>query len=123
MAEQLPPEVQSLAVRYNQLRDFISSLLQQKMATEAEIEELKRLIEVLEQKVDDEYVYEAIGGVLAKRKKDDVLSEAKEKLEILEARLEKFKNQEEKYTAELKETEEKLKALLAKQYQSLSKQS
>ncbi|MEB3755611.1 MAG: prefoldin subunit [Desulfurococcales archaeon] len=122
MAEQVPPEVQSLAVRYNQLRDFISSLLQQKMATEAEIEELKRLIEILEQKVEEDYVYEAIGGVLAKRKKEEVLNEAKEKLEILEARLEKFKNQEEKYTSELKETEEKLKALLAKQYQSLSKQ-
>jgi len=122
MAEQVPPEVQSLAVRYNQLRDFISSLLQQKMATESEIEELKRLIEILEQKVEEDYVYEAIGGVLAKRKRDDVLNEAKEKLEILEARLGKFKSQEEKYTAELKETEEKLKALLAKQYQSLSKQ-
>ncbi|GEM_PF-4351770 len=121
MAEQVPPEVQSLAVRYNQLRDFVSTLLQQKMATEAEIEELKRLIDVLENKVEDDYVYEAIGGVLAKRKKDDVLSEAKEKLEILEARLEKFKKQEEKYTAELKETEEKLKALLAKQYQTLAK--
>ncbi|MCE4605832.1 MAG: prefoldin subunit [Desulfurococcales archaeon] len=122
MAEQVPPEVQSLAVRYNQLRDFISSLLQQRMATEAEIEELKRLIEVLEQKVEEDYVYEAIGGVLVKRKKEDILSEAKEKHEILEARLGKFKNQEEKYTAELKETEEKLKALLAKQYQSVSKQ-
>jgi len=122
MAEQVPPEVQSLAVRYNQLRDFISSLLQQKMTTEAEIEELKRLIEILEQKVEEDYVYEAIGGVLAKRKKEEVLNESKEKLEILEARLEKFKNQEEKYTSELKETEEKLKALLAKQYQSLSKQ-
>ncbi|MCE4614887.1 MAG: prefoldin subunit [Desulfurococcales archaeon] len=123
MAEQVPPEVQSLAVRYNQLRDFISSLLQQKMATEAELEELKRLIEVLEQKVEDDYVYEAIGGVLAKRKKEEVLDEAKEKLEILEVRLEKFKSQEEKYTVELKETEEKLKALLAKQYQSLSRQA
>ena len=93
------------------------------MATEAELEELKRLIEVLEQKVEDDYVYEAIGGVLAKRKKEEVLDEAKEKLEILEVRLEKFKSQEEKYTVELKETEEKLKALLAKQYQSLSRQA
>ncbi len=111
-----------MAVRYNQLRELLTSLLQQKMAVEAEMEELNRLVDVLENKTTDEYVYEAIGGVLARRKKEEVLSESKEKIEILQARLEKLKKQEEKVNEELKETEAKLKAMLAKNYQGLAKQ-
>ena len=72
--------------------------------------ELKKVKEELEKLPDDAEIYQNIGHVLVKVKKEDALKDIEDKLDLLEIRLSSLRKQEEIVRKEI----EKLKAELQK---------
>jgi prefoldin beta subunit len=106
----LPPQAQKLVAQLQQQQMLLERVRQQRELIEAEIKELQRVKETVKELPDDAEIYKNIGHVLVKTKKDEVLKEVEEKIELLEVKLNAQKKQEEMIIKEI----EKLKAELQK---------
>ena len=73
MAESIPPEVQTKLMKLQQLQEQLSAIRAQRQSVELELREVSRVLDEIKELPEEEEVYESIGHILVKRKKDDVV--------------------------------------------------
>ncbi len=114
MAQRLPPEVESKLARYQALQTQYNRIVQERVAVEAEIAEINRVLEVLNSVSQDTPVYRLLGTVLVKVERDKVISELNDRKEILELRLQRLKRQEEELKKQLDQLVKEIREIQAK---------
>lgn len=111
LTERVPPELQHLLMKYQQLQEQYATVTTERTAVESELRETQRVIEELSKLEDDATVYKAAGMVLYRANKEDVVKELSERKELLELRLRALKKQEELLKNQLAETQRRIKEL------------
>ncbi len=109
MAEmQLSQATQQLLMQMQTFQEQYQSILLQKEAMKAQNMELDKALEELGKTKDGEEVYKAVGPILVKSTKSELVKDMKEKSETIDIRLKSLDKQEEKLREKLKEVQEKL---------------
>ncbi len=106
---QLPPQVQEQLARYQQLQETLQVVVTQKQQLEIELSETEKALAELEKITNDSPVYKSVGTVLLRMDRETLMTELKEKKELLNTRVITLRNQEQKTVARVKEVEEKLR--------------
>lgn len=109
---ELPPQLQEQLVRLQQLQQTLQSVMTQKQQVELELNETDKALSELEKAVDDTPVYKSVGSILVKSNKQTLLTELKERKELLNTRVTVLNKQEERTRERLKEVQEKLQERL-----------
>ncbi len=104
----LPPEIQQMLVRFQQLQQTLQSVLAQKQQVELESTEISQATEELQKLPDDAVIYKATGSLMIKAEKAKVMTDLAERKELLTSRVSILTRQEERLRAQLKETQTKL---------------
>jgi len=117
LAQRLPPQLEAKLVEAQKLQDELNRVAQERVALESEKAEIERVLRLLDE-VQVNEVYRSVGGILVKVPKDKVVNELKDRLELLEIRLEKLRKQEsqlkqrlEKLISEIREEQTRLQQL------------
>ena len=93
MAQRLPPDLENKLVEAQRLQEQLNRVVQERVALESEKSEIERVLKLLEE-VGENEVYRSVGGILVKVPKEKVVNELKDRLEIIDLRLEKLRRQE-----------------------------
>lgn len=109
---ELPPQVQEQLVRFQQLQQTLQSVAAQKQQLDAELNETDKAIAELEKSTDETPVYKSVGAILVKSNRQNLLTELKERKELLTTRVTVLGKQEERTRERLKEAQEKLQERL-----------
>ncbi len=116
MAERIPSDIQQIAQELDELQEKYTATVNQRALIEGELNELKRIIETLEELGDKTKVYRNVGNILFEEDRNKLLEDLKEKKEMNELLLERYRKEEEKLKEQIKSLQEKLKDLLNKYY-------
>ena len=106
---QLPPHVQERLLRLQQLQRNLQAILAQKQQVELELNETEQALTELKNLTKNAVVYKSIGSLLVQSKKTKVVTELKERKELLNARVEVLGKQEERLRNQLNQLQAKLK--------------
>ncbi|OYT50475.1 MAG: prefoldin subunit beta [Desulfurococcales archaeon ex4484_204] len=87
MAQRLPPEVEQLVVKYQQVEQQLASVLTQKSVVVSQIKEIDRALNVLNSVKPETEVFKNTGFALIKVPRDEVIKELNERREELQIRL------------------------------------
>jgi prefoldin beta subunit len=109
---ELPPQLQEQLVRLQQLQQTLQSVVSQKQQLEMELSETDKALTELEKSTDETPVYKSVGSILVKSNKVTLLTELKERKELLTTRVTVLGKQEERTRERLKEVQEKLQERL-----------
>ena len=109
---ELPPQVQEQLVRLQQLQQTLQSVASQKQQLDAELNETDKALAELEKSTDETPVYKSVGSILVKSNRQNLLTELKERKELLTTRVTVLGKQEERTRERLKEAQEKLQERL-----------
>jgi len=109
---ELPPQVQEQLVRFQQLQQTLQSVASQKQQLEAELNETDKALAELEKSTDETSVYKSVGSILVKSNRQNLLTELKERKELLTTRVTVLGKQEDRTRERLKEAQEKLQERL-----------
>jgi len=109
---QLPPQVQEQLARYQQLQQTLQIVTTQKQQLEIELSETNKALAELEKASNEVPVYKSVGSVLLRVNRENLITELKEKKELLNTRVTTLGNQEQKTLTRVKEAEEKLRERL-----------
>ena len=109
---ELPPQLQEQIVRLQQLQQTLQSVAGQKQQVELELSETDKALAELEKSTEDTPVYKSVGSILVKSNKSTLLSELKERKELLTTRVTVLGKQEDRTRERLKEIQEKLQERL-----------
>ncbi|KSW11444.1 prefoldin subunit beta [Pyrodictium occultum] len=104
MAQRLPPEIENKLARLQSLQAQYTRIAQERVAVESEIAETQKVLKLLEEAGEGAPVYRMKAGILVRVDREKLIQELKDRLEILELRLQKLKKQE----GELKKQLDKL---------------
>jgi prefoldin beta subunit len=114
LAQRLPPELENKLVRLQTLQNQYARVLQERAAVESEIAETQRAIKLIEEAGEDSPVYRMEANILVRVDRNKILQELKDKLEILELRLQRLKKQEEELKKQLDALGREIRELQAK---------
>ncbi|MCW3985664.1 MAG: prefoldin subunit beta [Candidatus Bathyarchaeota archaeon] len=106
---QLPPHVQERLLRLQQLQRNLQAILAQKQQVELELNETEQALTELKNLTKNVVVYKSIGSLLVQSKKTKVVTELKERKELLNTRVEVLGKQEERLRNQLNQLQAKLK--------------
>jgi prefoldin beta subunit len=109
---ELPPQIQEQLVRLQQLQQTLQSVVTQKQQLELELNEADKALTELEKSTDETPVYKSVGSILVKSNRQGLISELKERKELLNTRVTVLGKQEERTRERLKEVQEKLQERL-----------
>jgi len=109
---ELPPQLQEQLMRLQQFQQTLQSVSTQKQQIDLELNETDKAIAELEKSTDDTPVYKSVGSILVKSGRQTLLTELKERKEILTTRSTVLGKQEERTREKLKEIQEKLQERL-----------
>ncbi len=109
----LPPQAQKVLAQYQQQQELYQSLVQQRQAYELQLKELKKVLEELEKLPDDVELYKNVGHVLYKAKKEEVVKEIKDKIDLIEIKLAGLKKQEDLVRKELEKLRQELQKMIS----------
>jgi len=109
---ELPPQLQEQLVRLQQLQQTLQSVSTQKQQLELELNETDKAISELEKSTDETPVYKSVGSILVKANRQTLLTELKERKELLATRVTVLGKQEDRTRERLKEVQEKLQERL-----------
>ena len=109
---ELPPQLQEQLVRLQQLQQTLQSVATQKQQVELELNETDKALAELEKSTDDTPVYKSVGSILVKSNKQTLLTELKERKELMTTRVTVLGKQEERTRERLKEVQEKIQERL-----------
>ena len=121
MAEKMPPEIQQAAQQLDELQEKYVATVNQRTLIESELAEIERIIKSLEKLDKDSKVYRSVGNILFEEDKEKLLEELKEKKEMDEILLDRYKKEEERLKTQITALQEKLKKMVGEYYQKLSK--
>jgi prefoldin beta subunit len=105
---ELPPQVQEELVRLQQLQQTLQAVVSQKQQLEMDMTETDRALTELEKVTGETPVYKSVGSILVKADKQVLLSELKERKELLNTRVTVLGRQEERTRERLKDIQQKL---------------
>ncbi|MGA3405272.1 MAG: prefoldin subunit beta [Candidatus Bathyarchaeia archaeon] len=109
---ELPPQLQEQLVRLQQLQQTLQSIVNQKQQVELELSETDKALAELEKSTDDNPVYKSVGSILVKSTRQTLLTELKERKELMSTRVIVLGKQEDRTRERLKEVQEKLQEKL-----------
>lgn len=109
---ELPPQVQEDLARLQQLQQTLQAVVAQKQQLEMEMTETDRALSELEKVTPENPVYKSVGSILVRAEKDALLTELKEKKELLNTRVTVLGRQEERTRERLKDIQQKLQERL-----------
>ena len=109
---ELPPQLQEQLVRLQQLQQTLQSVATQRQQVELELSETDKALAELEKSTDDTPVYKTVGSILVKSNKQTLLTELKERKELMTTRVTVLGKQEDRTRERLKEIQEKLQERL-----------
>lgn len=109
---ELPPQLQEQLVRLQQLQQTLQSVVTQKQQLELELNETDKALAELEKSTDETPVYKSVGSILVKSNRQTLLTELKERKELLTTRVTVLGKQEERTRERLKEVQGKLQERL-----------
>jgi prefoldin beta subunit len=113
MSEQeLPPWLREQVSRLQQLQQNLQAIMMQKQQLDIENVETERALEELKKAGAEDVVYKAVGSVMVKAKKDDVIKELEEKKELSSTRVKVLEKQETRVKENLKEVETKINEMI-----------
>jgi len=110
----LPPEVQQLIVQYQTIREHYARIDAELKLVEAELSDIDSIMDTLKNVSDDAELYKALGHVLIKKSKADVLKELDERKELLTIKRDKYRKQLEFLSKQINELEGRIKEALSK---------
>ena len=110
--EGLPPQLQEQLMRLQQLQQTLQSVSSQKQQVELELNETDKALAELEKSTDDTPVYKSVGSILVKSNRQTLLTELKERKELMATRVTVLGKQEDRTRERLKEIQEKLQERL-----------
>jgi len=109
---ELPPQLQEQLARLQQLQQTLQAVTSQKQQLEIELSETDRALAELDKITDQTPVYKSVGSLLLKSERPTVLSELKERKELLGTRITVLGRQEERTKERMKELQTKLQEKL-----------
>jgi prefoldin beta subunit len=109
---ELPPQVQEELVRLQQLQQTLQAVVSQKQQLEMDMTETDRALTELEKVTGETPVYKSVGSILVKADKQVLLSELKERKELLNTRVTVLGRQEERTRERIKDIQQKLQEKL-----------
>jgi prefoldin beta subunit len=109
---ELPPQLQEQLVRLQQLQQTLQSIVTQKQQVDLELSETDKAITELDKSTDEVPVYKSVGSILVKSNRQGLLTELKERKELLTTRDTVLGKQEERTREKLKEIQEKIQERL-----------
>jgi prefoldin beta subunit len=109
---ELPPQLQEQLVRLQQLQQTLQSVATQRQQVELELSETDKALAELEKSTDDTPVYKTVGSILVKSNRQILLTELKERKELMTTRVTVLGKQEDRTRERLKEIQEKLQERL-----------
>lgn len=109
---ELPPQLQEQLARLQQLQQTLQSVVTQKQQLELELNETDKALTELDKSTDETPVYKSVGSILVKSNRQNLLTELKERKELLTTRVTVLGKQEERTRERLKEVQEKLQERL-----------
>jgi len=104
----LPPQVQERLLRLQQVQQTLQSVLAQKQQVDIELTEIEQALGELQKMTNDAVIYKAIGTLLVKSEKVKITAELNERKELLTARTDILRKQEERLRSQLKDLQAKL---------------
>ena len=99
-------------MRLQQLQQTLQSVVTQKQQLELELNETDKALTELEKSTDETPVYKSVGSILVKSNRQTLLTELKDRKELLTTRVTVLGKQEERTRERLKEVQEKLQERL-----------
>lgn len=113
MAEKrVPPEIQQLIIQYQSMREHYARIDSELRVVEAELADIDSIASTLRDVSDDAELYKAVGHVLVKKGKADILKELDERKELLTIKRDKYKKQLEFLSKQINELEARIKEAL-----------
>jgi len=109
---ELPPQLQEQLGRLQQLQQTLQAVMTQKQQLEIEASETDKAISELDKVTDQTPVYKGVGSLLVKSDRQTLLTELKERKELLGTRITVLGRQEERTKERIKELQEKLQEKL-----------
>lgn len=109
---QLPPQIQEQLLRLQQLQQQLQSVVAQRQQLEIELSETDKALAELEKLTDEKPVFKSIGSILVRSERQGLLSELKDKKELLNTRVTVLGRQEERTKERIKEVQQKLQERL-----------
>lgn len=109
---ELPPQIQEQLVRLQQLQQTLQSVVTQKQQLELELNDTDKALSELEKSTDETPVYKSVGNILVKSNRQTLITELKERKELLTTRVTVLGKQEDRTRERLKEVQEKLQERL-----------
>ncbi len=109
---ELPPQIQEQLARLQQLQQTLQAVNSQKQQLEIEASETERALAELDKLNDGSVVYKSVGSLLLKSNRQTLLTELKERKDLLGTRVTVLGRQEERTKERIKELQEKLQEKL-----------
>ena len=109
---ELPPQLQEQLGRLQQLQQTLQAVMTQKQQLEIEASETDKAVSELDKVTDQTPVYKSVGSLLVKSDRQTLLTELKERKELLGTRITVLGRQEERTKERIKELQEKLQEKL-----------
>ena len=107
-AGQMPPWLQEQIMKMQQSQQSLQSVMQQKQHLEIENAETGKALEELRKVADGDDVFKQAGTVLIKSKKEELIAELEERIELTKTRATVLEKQETRLKETLKEQEAKI---------------
>ena len=109
---ELPPAIQEQLMRLQQMQQTLQAVVSQKQQLDIELAETDRAIAELEKIADGTPVYKNVGNLMVKADRQVLLTELKERKELLNTRVTVLGKQEERTRERVKEIQERLQERL-----------
>ncbi len=109
---ELPPQIQEQLVRLQQMQQTLQAVVTQKQQLDIELAETDRAISELEKITDGTAVYKSVGSLMVKADRTVLLTDLKERKELLNTRVTVLGKQEERTRERVKEIQERLQERL-----------
>jgi len=108
VAQKLPPELEKLIIRYQQIESQLASVVTQKSVVTSQMREVERALSILQNLEKDVIIYKSTGFILVKVKKEDVIKELEDKKEELSIRLTSLERMESTLKKQLEEVKSQI---------------
>ena len=113
--EAVPPKVQQMFLRYQQLQQQLQLIRARKRQLQLELAEVENALKELGKLGDDVPIYKSVGSLLIRVERESVMRELEDRKEYLNVRMKSLEREEERAQQQLEELEPKLmKALRAR---------
>jgi len=111
-AGQMPPWLQEQIMKMQQSQQSLQSVMTQKQHLDIEKAETEKALEELKQVADGDAVFKQAGTVLIKSKKQELIDELQERIEMSKTRTTVLEKQETRLKETLKEQETKITEMM-----------